>query len=204
MHPCSRRRAGARNAHFRAWGVDLMKIHRRGFTLIELLVVIAIIAVLIALLLPAVQGAREAARRAPCVNNLKQMGIALSNYHDVTGGLPASYQTLWSGGNPIIGAPDPITGGTGPGLGWGVQALPFLEQGTLHASLNVNLHCWHPANTTGARTSLAVFLCPSASETTRTYQPTNEAGQALGTVARSHYVANAGIEDLWSRGQGDL
>ena len=61
---------------------------RRGFTLIELLVVIAIIAVLIALLLPAVQAAREAARRAQCVNNLKQMGIALHNYHDVNGTFP--------------------------------------------------------------------------------------------------------------------
>src|ERR1700742_4208775 len=63
---------------------------RRGFTLIELLVVIAIIAVLIALLLPAVQAAREAARRAQCVNNLKQMGIALQNYHDVVGAFPAT------------------------------------------------------------------------------------------------------------------
>src|SRR5213079_2731133 len=61
---------------------------RRGFTLIELLVVIAIIAVLIALLLPAVQAAREAARRAQCVNNLKQLGIAMHNYHDINGSLP--------------------------------------------------------------------------------------------------------------------
>src|ERR1700704_1644051 len=63
-------------------------MRRRGFTLIELLVVIAIIAVLIALLLPAVQAAREAARRAQCVNNLKQIGIALHNYHDVNGSFP--------------------------------------------------------------------------------------------------------------------
>jgi prepilin-type N-terminal cleavage/methylation domain-containing protein len=65
-----------------------MSPHRRGFTLIELLVVIAIIAVLIALLLPAVQAAREAARRAQCVNNLKQIGIAMHNYHDTNGTLP--------------------------------------------------------------------------------------------------------------------
>src|SRR5215212_3480254 len=63
-------------------------MRRRGFTLIELLVVIAIIAVLIALLLPAVQAAREAARRAQCVNNLKQLGIAMHNYHDINGSLP--------------------------------------------------------------------------------------------------------------------
>ena len=65
-----------------------MKTQRRGFTLIELLVVIAIIAVLIALLLPAVQAAREAARRAQCVNNLKQIGLALHNYHDTVGTFP--------------------------------------------------------------------------------------------------------------------
>ena len=66
---------------------------RRGFTLIELLVVIAIIAVLIALLLPAVQAAREAARRAQCINNLKQIGIAMHNYHDTTGSLPPGHRS---------------------------------------------------------------------------------------------------------------
>jgi len=66
---------------------------RSGFTLIELLVVIAIIAVLIALLLPAVQAAREAARRAQCINNLKQIGLALGNYHDALGSYPSGYVT---------------------------------------------------------------------------------------------------------------
>src|SRR3954451_13552539 len=78
-------------------GGPFMRSHRRGFTLIELLVVIAIIAVLIALLLPAVQAAREAARRAQCINNLKQLGIAMHNYHDVNGSLPpGSGNCQWS------------------------------------------------------------------------------------------------------------
>ena len=74
-----------------AWPLRLSHRRRPGFTLIELLVVIAIIAVLIALLLPAVQAAREAARRAQCVNNLKQLGIALHNYHDAVGSFPTSF-----------------------------------------------------------------------------------------------------------------
>ncbi len=74
-----------------------MRMRRGGFTLIELLVVIAIIAVLIALLLPAVQAAREAARRAQCVNNLKQIGLAMHNYHSTIGSFPQGSQ---AGGDP--------------------------------------------------------------------------------------------------------
>src|SRR5690349_7158372 len=89
---------------------------RRGFTLIELLVVIAIIAVLIALLLPAVQAAREAARRIQCTNNLKQIGIAVHNYHDAVGALPLAAAITFKGGNPIFS-------------GWGITAriLPYME-----------------------------------------------------------------------------
>jgi prepilin-type N-terminal cleavage/methylation domain-containing protein/prepilin-type processing-associated H-X9-DG protein len=101
---------------------------RRGFTLVELLVVIAIIGVLVALLLPAVQAAREAARRSHCINNLKQFGLGFHNHHDTYGFLPG-------GGN---GWPDPptyINGvpavGTKQLAGWGFQVLPFIEQGNL-------------------------------------------------------------------------
>src|SRR5438270_6597203 len=93
---------------------------RGGFTLIELLVVIAIIAVLIALLLPAVQSAREAARRAQCINNLKQIGIAVHSYHDQQGAFPlgaASVSSGWRG-----------WGWDNNGMTWRVLILPNMEQ----------------------------------------------------------------------------
>src|ERR1700753_3468902 len=96
---------------------------RKGFTLIELLVVIAIIAVLIALLLPAVQAAREAARRIQCVNNMKQLGLAIHNYHDVGGALPSG--RIWSNiGFPTIFAGQQNTT-------WFCLMLPMFEQGVL-------------------------------------------------------------------------
>ncbi len=171
---------------------------RVGFTLIELLVVIAIIAVLIALLLPAVQSAREAARRAQCVNNLKQMGLAIHNYHDTHGQFPAAYQTLW-GGNPIQGQPNAISGDTGPGWSWLTQCLPFLEQNNTYASLNVNLPCWDPSNTTGTRVTVASFLCPSVSESSRAFDVMDASRAKLANFARSHYVANGGILNLWDQ-----
>ena len=116
----------------------------RGFTLIELLVVIAIIAVLIALLLPAVQAAREAARRTQCVNNLKQMGIALHNYHDSLSVFPPGY----------IAASKFIDGETdvAPGWSWAAMMLPQLDQAPLYASINVYLPVQAPANTTATQT----------------------------------------------------
>lgn len=102
-----------------------MKKLRRGFTLIELLVVIAIIAIMVALLLPAVQQAREAARRSSCKNNLKQVGLALHNYHDTHNVFPPAFARS----NPA---------GDGRGWGWGVMILPFIEQGALYDALSPN------------------------------------------------------------------
>jgi prepilin-type N-terminal cleavage/methylation domain-containing protein len=121
---------------------------RRGFTLIELLVVIAIIAVLIALLLPAVQAAREAARRAQCVNNLKQLGIALHNFHDVNLNLPSSDRPGGATALPRIAA---IT-----------FMLPYIEQNAAYDAYNQRVNWSAPLNSTVVLSRLNVFLCPSA------------------------------------------
>ncbi len=171
--------------------------HPGGFTLIELLVVIAIIGVLVGLLLPSVQAAREAARRAQCVNNLKQMGLAIHNYHDAQGQFPCGYLTL-KGGGGVMGAPDPWCDDTGPGWAWGSVILPYLEQNTLYASLNYSLPCWFPDNTTGTRTTIGVFLCPSASAPNGLFNVQDQGGNTLATFAHSNYTANAGRPEPWA------
>ena len=123
---------------------------QRGFTLIELLVVIAIIAVLIALLLPAVQQAREAARRSQCKNNMKQLGLALHNYHEQAGTLPPGYisTNLW---------------------GWNTMLLPGIDQGPLYNNLSVQfvtplnavVLATYPNVVTGVASNLAALRCPS-------------------------------------------
>lgn len=123
----------------------------RGFTLIELLVVIAIIAVLIGLLLPAVQAAREAARRIQCTNNLKQVGLAVHNYADVVGTLPLGCAVSFdSSGNPFF-------------QGWGITAriLPYLEDQAKFNACNFSLANETPQNDTAMRLGTATYLCPS-------------------------------------------
>ena len=124
--------------------------HGRGFTLVELLVVIAIIGILVALLLPAIQAAREAARRTQCNNNLKQIGVALHNYHD-------TYKVLPSGG---------MSGGNR--LGWQVLVLPFIELQALQDQVNFNANTgngYDPAASNIQTEFVAAFICPSAPRT---------------------------------------
>jgi prepilin-type N-terminal cleavage/methylation domain-containing protein/prepilin-type processing-associated H-X9-DG protein len=123
----------------------------RGFTLIELLVVIAIIAVLISLLLPAVQSAREAARRIQCTNNLKQIGLAVQNYHDSVGTLPLGCAVSFDRSN------DPIF------QGWGITAriLPYMEEPNKFNACNFSLANETPQNDTAMRVGTATYFCPS-------------------------------------------
>jgi prepilin-type N-terminal cleavage/methylation domain-containing protein/prepilin-type processing-associated H-X9-DG protein len=126
---------------------------RRGFTLIELLVVIAIIAVLIALLLPAVQAAREAARRAQCVNNLKQIGLALHNYHQTYDTFP-----MGSGSGMLT-----TVGNYQAKECWAVHAaiLPFMGEVPLYNACNFNWSPDEPCNQTVDSTQVKGYLCPS-------------------------------------------
>ncbi len=125
----------------------------RGFTLIELLVVIAIIAVLIALLLPAVQQAREAARRSQCKNNLKQIGLALHNYHDNSNGFPSGWIGVNALGQPFVDG--------GNGWGWAARILPQIDQSPLFNTLNFSQTMTHSSHAAARLTPLTVYRCPS-------------------------------------------
>ncbi len=149
---------------------------KRGFTLIELLVVIAIIAILIALLLPAIQQAREAARRTECKNNLKQMGIALHNYHDIHVSFPAGFS---SAGGPHS-------------TSWMVAILPHMEMQNIYDEYNLTVNWWHSSNQTARGRQVNAYHCPSAPQGLLSNAPADFG-------RRGNYAANAGV-GTYSRG----
>jgi prepilin-type N-terminal cleavage/methylation domain-containing protein/prepilin-type processing-associated H-X9-DG protein len=156
-------------------------MRRRGFTLIELLVVIAIIAVLIALLLPAVQAAREAARRSQCVNNLKQLGLAMHNYQSVQNSFPIgrmgryfSYQLDSNGYNNSRRS-------------WAFMILPYIEQSTLSNAINFSLSFYTFDQTTAYRATINTFDCPTDPGNT-----VQEIDATYGVRTKGNYVVNWG------------
>ncbi len=128
--------------------------HRRGITLVELLVVIAIVGLLAALILPAVQAARESSRRVGCLNNLKQIGLALNNYVASHGAFPPAYVSNVSD----------LFIEQGPGWGWGAMILGHLEQDSLYNTINFQCDMVDPPSLTSRSTVVNVFVCPSSDE----------------------------------------
>jgi len=170
--------------------------HRRGFTLIELLVVISIISLLVALLLPAVQAAREAARRTQCVNNLKQLGVALHTYESASRSFPPGYVSNF----------DASGNDTGPGWGWAAMLLPQIEQKPLFDAVNFNLPIEDVSNPTSRLTRMTVFLCPSDSAPLDwwavTRDPSGTPLQNICQVATANYVGMYGTSDPGIDGDG--
>jgi prepilin-type N-terminal cleavage/methylation domain-containing protein/prepilin-type processing-associated H-X9-DG protein len=164
---------------------------RLGFTLIELLVTIAIISVLIALLLPAVQQAREAARRTQCKNNLRQIGLALHNYHDRANALPpgliARYQgQFWN---------------SDPGWGWAAQILPEMDQGPLFNTIRFDLSVNDSTNKAVRIMKLPAYVCPSdTANATFTATSQGWGGNTPGPicdVATANYLGISSSEIPW-------
>ncbi|WP_437200784.1 DUF1559 family PulG-like putative transporter [Planctomicrobium sp. SH664] len=165
------------------------RFRRSGFTLIELLVVIAIIGVLVAMLLPAVQQAREAARRNACQNNLKQLALAVHNYHDVAGVFPPGY--VWNS-TVAVAATRQRT------YGWGAFLLPYIDQANVYNQLETGLKSMRDLFLTDAdrpklQIPLPIYRCPSDNGSALTLRGTSEHNVGNGwEVARSNYVGNYG------------
>ena len=171
--------------------ITVRRRHLQGFTLVELLVVIAIIGILISLLLPAVQSAREAARRSQCTNNLKQLGLAMHNYHDTHRCFPPGFMLVTHDGK------------IGGGWAWGVFLMPYIEQSSLKDTLSVTKYTLSqvvsdPDLLPMLQVDLDVFHCPSSTlEPLREYQ-----GPGSQMVGTSNYTCSRGFFNYKYNGFG--
>jgi prepilin-type N-terminal cleavage/methylation domain-containing protein len=160
---------------------------RHAFTLIELLVVIAIIALLMALLLPAIQKVRAAADKLRCQSNLRQIGIALHNYHNDYLRLPPGYTTS---GVYIDGATD-----TTPGWGWSACLLPYIEKDNVYKGINFSLPIEHSVNAAAIQSFVALYTCPSDEFPQNGFPLTNAFGSPICQTAVSCYAAVCGGDE---------
>ncbi|MDD3589458.1 MAG: DUF1559 domain-containing protein [Thermoguttaceae bacterium] len=170
---------------FQKSALGASRANNAAFTLVELLVVIAIIGILISLLLPAVQAAREAARRMQCLNNQKQIGLALQNYHDVQGAFPSAWRG-YSRQNPSVAD---IYGD--PGWSWAAAILPYMEQQNARNLIDLNRSVADPVNRQPRETFLTAYACPSNSRSDRTFtlRSISELDFGPGLVESEHMTA---------------
>lgn len=163
----------------------LSRLGRSGFTLVELLVVIAIIGVLVALLLPAVQAAREAARRMSCQNNLKQLALGLHNYESAFQQFPPGYLHAFGPAGAMQQA-------NHKGFSWGSMILPQIEQAALFGKFNFSVPSFHAGNLDARETSLKTFLCPSDTYSENSYVMRDDTLTPALRYAGASYAANWG------------
>jgi prepilin-type N-terminal cleavage/methylation domain-containing protein/prepilin-type processing-associated H-X9-DG protein len=175
----------------------MLRSTRRGFTLIELLVVIAIIAILVGLLLPAVQKVREAAARTKCANNMKQIGLALHNYHDANQFFPSGYIDGQTNPN---NTPDLDMG---PGWGWAAYILPYVEQSAIYYNINFTQPILSGSNAAVVQTPISLYQCPSDSMQVPCVLYDSTFSNPIGTVAHANYVGTSGWEECFMNAGGN-